>query len=216
MTNAGGLFRRYILIVAATPQSFWLSLIILVIGVLWFQFLPPDLVSYLNAEEGPFEQFSVAFLAGAAVLSMAAWVQSRCTGWLAGCVVLVYAVLRELDFQKMFTYRSVMSLGYFSRPVASLPEKAVVLLAVAPCLIAIAYLLNRAMISIRKGFCGSPGGMNVRAMSFWIVILFALSHLSDRTDWFRLASHVEAFVEAILALMVLLLVAELKPRLVPS
>jgi hypothetical protein len=214
MPKAGERLQSVASTVMATPPSYWLSLGLLVVGVVWFQFLPSDLVKFFNAEEGPFEQFSVAFLAAAALLALASWWQSRRASWLAGGVVLIYAMLRELDFQTMFTHRSVMSLGYFTRPRAPLPEKLVVVLAIAPCLIAIAYLLRRAWASFCDGSFTLPGNAMVRAMSFWVVLLFGLSHFSDRTTWFRLQGHVEAFVEAILALVVLLLVVEIKPRLI--
>ena len=192
-------------IIAGTPLSFWLVLGILVVGVIWFQYLPAPIVKYFNAEHGPFEQFSVAFLAAAALLACASWWQSRRLVWLAAAVVLVYATLRELDFQTLFTYRSVMSLGYFTRPRAPLLEKFVVLLAMLPCVIAIVSLFRRAWGAWRQA--------SQLAMMFWIAVLFVLSHLSDRTTWFRLNSHVEAFVEAVLALVVLLMVIELKPKL---
>jgi hypothetical protein len=214
MTKAGGRLQHLGLTVLATPPSYWLSLGLLVVGLVWFQFLPSELVKFFNAEVGPFEQFSVAFLAAAALLALASWWHSRCPSWLAGGVVLIYATLRELDFQKMFTHRSVMSLGYYTRPKAPLPEKLMVLLAIAPCLIAIAYLLRRAWASFCDGSFRLPGNAVARAMGFWIVVLFGLSHFSDRTTWFRLQGNVEALVEAILALAVLLLVVEIKPRLI--
>ena len=177
----------------------------LLVGVIWFQCLPIPIIKYLNAEHGPFEQFSVAFLAAAALLACASWWQSRQTVWIAVAVVLVYATLRELDVQTLFTYRSVMSLGYFTRPRAPLLEKFVVLLAMAPCLIAIVHLWRRALTGWRH--------VTQLAMPLWILLLFVLSHFSDRTSWFRLQGHVEAFVEAVLALAVLLMVVELKPKL---
>jgi hypothetical protein len=192
-------------ILGATPVSFWLALVMLLVGVIWFQCLPIPIIKYLNAEHGPFEQFSVAFLAAAALLACASWWQSRQTVWIAVAVVLVYATLRELDVQTLFTYRSVMSLGYFTRPRAPLLEKFVVLLAMAPCLIAIVHLWRRAL----TGW----GHVTQLAMPLWILLLFVLSHFSDRTSWFRLQGHVEAFVEAVLAFAVLLMVVELKPKL---
>jgi ABC-type dipeptide/oligopeptide/nickel transport system permease component len=213
MEKANRTMQSVVSTLLATSPSFWLSLGLLVVGVVWFQFLPASLVKYLNSEQGPFEQFSVAFLATAALLALASWWQSRCQGWLAGGVVLIYATLRELDFQTMFTHRSVMSLGYFTRARAPLPEKLLVFLAIAPCLIAIAYLLRRAWQSWRDRRVSMRDHAAARAMAFWIVVLFGLSHFSDRTSWFRLQGHVEDFVEAILALAVLLLVVEIKTSL---
>jgi hypothetical protein len=204
---------RLLSVLGATPGLYWLSIAALVVGVVWLQFLPLEVIKYLNSEQGPFEQFSVAFFAAAAFLSIASWWRARSLRWLSAAIIVIYAALRELDFQTMFTYRSVMSLGYYSGSVAPLPEKLLVIFAVAPCLMAIVFLLRQALIAC----AGSPEVVRTRApelaMGAWIALLFALSHLSDRTSWFRLRGHSEALIEAILALLVLFLVVEIKPRL---
>lgn len=196
-----------------TPASCWVAALVCLIGVVWIQALPMDLVKALNAEEGPFEQASVAFLAASALLALASWWQSRHRIWASTAVVLIYATLRELDFQTLFTHRSVMSLGYYTRDRAVWSEKLLVLLLVTPCLVALGHLLLQAWRSVRHGALGRPSTWSPLAMGGWIGLFFVLSHLSDRTVWFRLQGHVEAWVEAILALLVLMLVLELKPSL---
>ncbi|MBM5820391.1 MAG: hypothetical protein FJ070_09965 [Cyanobacteria bacterium K_DeepCast_150m_m2_101] len=212
----GRLLRWSALLLQATPVSCWLAGAVMLIGVVWIQVLPADLVKALNAEDGPFEQASVAFLAASALLAVASWWQSRQRIWASTAVVLIYATLRELDFQTLFTYRSVMSLGYYTRDRAAWPEKLLVLLLVAPCLLALGHLLLRAWRSVRQGALKRPALWSPLAMGAWIGVFFVLSHLSDRTVWFRLHGHVEAWIEAILALLVLLLVLELKPSLMKA
>ena len=200
----------------ATPASCWVAGLLFLIGVVWIQVLPSDLVKALNAEDGPFEQASVALLAASALLALASWWQSRHRIWASTAVVLIYATLRELDFQTLFTYRSVMSLGYYTRDRAAWSEKLLVLVLVAPCLVALGHLLLRAWRSVRQGALKRPLSWSSLAMGAWIGLFFVLSHVSDRTVWFRLQGHVEAWVEAILALLVLLLVLELKPSLLKA
>jgi len=204
------------LLLQVTPASCWMAGLVFVIGVIWIQTLPPDWVKALNAEEGPFEQASVAFLAASALLALASWWQSRRRIWASAAVVLIYATLRELDFQTLFTYRSVMSLGYYTRDRAAWSEKLLVLVLVAPCLVALGHLLLRAWRSVRQGALKLPASWSPLVMGVWIGFFFVLSHLSDRTPWFRLNGHVEAWVEAILALLVLLFVLEVKPSLMKA
>ncbi len=205
--------RWFSLWLQATPASCWLAGVVFLIGVAWIQFLPADVVKALNAEEGPFEQASVALLAASALLALASWWQSRQRIWVSTAVVLIYATLRELDFQTLFTYRSVMSLGYYTRDRAAWSEKLLVLVLVAPCLVALGHLLLRAWRAVQQGALQRLSSLSPLAMGGWIGLFFVLSHLSDRTVWFRLNGHVEAWVEAILALLVLMLVLELKPSL---
>src|SRR5688572_33498438 len=55
---------------------------------------------------------------------------------LGGAAMLLWGLLRELDFQKRFTYRSVESLGYYTRPHAPWSEKLLVLLILTPFAVA--------------------------------------------------------------------------------
>lgn len=207
-----------------TPAPVWGCLALVVLLSIWTQSIPADsvLAKRLSSEDGFFEQASVAFLVAASLLCMMSWGVSRLRGWLAAGVVLFYAALRELDFQTMFTYRSVMSTGYYAGTRAPLTEKILVLAMIFPCLLAIADLAGMAWRNRQGWFAASPGGFRshapVRAWGLWMLILFSASHLSDRHPawlaWLpgRIGA-LEALVEAGLCLLVLLLVVELKPRL---
>lgn len=207
-----------------TSLPIWGCLAVVSILSVWIQAIPPDsgLAKHLASEVGFFEQSSAAFLIAASLLAMLSSIVDRSRTWLAAGIVLLYAALRELDFQTMFTYRSVMSTGYYASGRAGLGEKILVLLFILPCLLAICNLAYAAwkhkiflprvssLESKRQGVLGAWG--------VWMLLFFVMSHLSDRHPgllaWFpgRVGAW-EALVEAGLCLLVLLLVIELKPCL---
>ncbi len=208
----------------ATPLPVWACLVLVLPTALWTQSLPPEseLARHLASEEGFFEQASAAFLIAATLLAVLSAIVSRARVWLATAIVLLYASLRELDFQTMFTYRSIMSSGYYFRDRAPLGEKIVVLLLILPCLLAIADLL-RQLWSHRDRWLTTSWRHDqsvgpLRAWGLWILILFGCSHIADRhPEWIPFlpgrSGAFEALLEAALCLAVLLLVVELKPRL---
>ena len=217
MGRAAGAAKAVIHTLFVTPPfSFMVAGLAYLVGVLVFQFLPQVDIKYLNSEAGPFEQGSVALWLASVLIALASWQATRALSWLAGAVVLLYAALRELDFQTLFTYRSVMSLGFFTGSRATGMEKIVVFALMLPCLIAILYLIRRAYSFYRKrAECLHEFG-HVASMALWIVILFLWCHLHDRGsyEWIRFGGHIEALNEAALAMLVLMLIVEMKPRLI--
>lgn len=108
--------------------------LVAVAGALLLQGLPESTSAFLRSESGPFEMGSIVLLGAAAAL--AAWQFAGRPSWtrIAGLACVAGLLLRELDFQKRFTYRSVESFGFYTRPIASWSEKviaATVLLALA-------------------------------------------------------------------------------------
>jgi len=99
------------------------------IGV-WVESLPAETARAWVAESGPFEVASAVFYGMAALLAGFHLLQQMTVTRLAAWTMLVWACLRELDFQKRFTYRSIESIGYYSRPQAPWSEKLLVLLLV--------------------------------------------------------------------------------------
>lgn len=207
-----------------TPPPIWLCVAFVVIASLWTQSLPAEsgLAKQMASEEGFFEQSSAAFLIAAALLAAASWWVERARTWLAVALVIFYMALRELDFQTMFTYRSIMSSGYYFRDVAPLGEKLIVLVLVSPCVWAIIHLIGLAW-SHRKAWLSrswlvAESCAPLRAWGLWIGLFFLASHIADRHPewiWFlpgRIGLF-EAVVEAALCLSLLFLVVELKPRL---
>lgn len=213
-------FRQFLY---ATRPPVWGCLALLLLVSIWSQSIPAgsDLARQLASEDGLFEHASAGFLVAASLLAFVTWVCTRAYLWLSGGVVILYAALRELDIQTMFTYRSVMSTGYYFSGKAALGERFLVVLVLLPCLVSIVCLLRAALLP--RGRLSAPGALTerLRAASrswlIWILLLFALSHVLDRNPtalaWMPGDLHVlEALVEAGLCLLILLLVVELKPR----
>jgi len=194
----------------------WGCLSFALLMAIWTQSLPAEseLARHLASEDGIFEQGTAGFLIAAVVLALVTSVVRRSATWLATGVLFACVTLRELDFQKMFTYRSIMSLGYYTRDVAPVGEKLLVLLLITPCLLAIFYLLYRA----RKDawLRGAEAGLQ-RAWVFSISVFFLTSHILDRhNDLLGFipgrTGILEALVEFTMAMALLFLLVDLKPQ----
>lgn len=206
-----------------TPPPVWACLAFVLVASILTQSLPAEsaLARHLASEEGFFEQASAAFLIAAALLAGVSWIVCRSRLWLATGIVILYAALRELDFQTLFTYRSIMSTGYYFRDRAPLGEKIIVVLLILPCLLAIAYLVRKAWVCrdrwLTTSWLHDQALGPLRAWGVWILILFGCSHIADRhPGWIpflpgRIGT-LEAAVESGLCLAVMFLVIELKPR----
>lgn len=211
-----------------TPAPAWICVAFVVLSSLWTQSLPADsdFAKHLASEQGFFEQASAAFLIAASLLAVASWLATRSTAWLAAGIVIFYSALRELDLQTMFTYRSVMSTGYYLKAGAPLGEKMAVLLLIFPCILAVLWLLRMAWMHRRSWLspqCLASGKWGqLRAWGIWIALLFSASHLADRHPDLLAgilpgrSGLFEALVESGLCLSVLFLVMELKPRFLRS
>ncbi len=107
------------------------------------QALPAGSAQGLNREDGPIEIGSALVLAVGACIAIGSTLRRMSLVRLAGAVVVTSLLLRELDFQKRFTYRSIESIGFYTRPIASLTEK-VVALAILSVLACAVWILARA------------------------------------------------------------------------
>jgi len=96
------------------------------------QGLPNQIGALLKAEAGPFEMVSSVIWLVAAVMALQIAIQCPSLVRWASTAMLVWAFLREMDFQKRFTYRSIESIGYYTRPDAPWPEKLTVIAILAP------------------------------------------------------------------------------------
>lgn len=115
-------------------------------------FLLPRQVSLNLVSEGQMiENISALFLASAVVVAVLHLKRQPGLVWLSATGTLLWAYLREMDYQKMFTYRSVESLGFYTRPQAPLSEKLLVLLILMPFVAAGAHLLWVLVKSLRTG-----------------------------------------------------------------
>ncbi len=105
----------------------------------------------LHNEDGPLELGSAAMYALALAFALPVFIRKPSALWAAGATMILWALLRELDFQKMFTYRSIESVGFYTRPIASLKEKLLAILALLPFGAAGLYLASRVWREFRSG-----------------------------------------------------------------
>src|SRR5678816_1861978 len=96
----------------------------------------------LTDEGGPVEVASAVVLVVALLIAIVQFARRFSLGWLSGAALMLWAILRELDFQKRFTYRSIESIAYFVSPRAPWQEKLVVILIMLPFAVAGLHLLR--------------------------------------------------------------------------
>lgn len=183
------------------PMSLTVAAIFLLTGLV-VQSLPEETARALAAETGPFEIASVVLYGVAAVLAAVQLARRKSLPWLAGMTMLLWAFLRELDFQKRFTYRSIESIGYYTRPYAPWFEKLLVLLILAPFCMAGLYLLRLLCREIRPAFARGEKWVGHLAAA---VCLGALGSVFEKMLRWGAAEEV---CEMGLALLVVLLVWE--------
>jgi len=93
---------------------------------------PAGAAEAASREGGAIEIASVVLLFSGAAAAAFFSVRRRSWLWLSGALMMLWAVLRELDFQKRFTYRSIESTAYYFRDVAPPLEKVTVILILLP------------------------------------------------------------------------------------
>ncbi|HYG22853.1 MAG TPA: hypothetical protein VEH04_08730 [Verrucomicrobiae bacterium] len=115
---------------------------------LWF--LPNNQGVALTTEGSLIESLSVAVIAAGAV--GAAWKATRSHPrlWIAVAVLFCWMFLRELDYQKMFTVRSIESIGFYSNPRVPIATKLIALAALAPFVLAGVYLALKSFRLLKR------------------------------------------------------------------
>lgn len=181
-------------------------LVVSVLAGLVVQSLPRETAAALTAETGVFEVASAIMYGLAAVLAAVHFMRQRTPLRLAGVAMLLWAFMRELDFQKHFTYRSVESIGYYVRPYASWSEKAAVLLILAPFVVAGCYLLIQFWRHLRPAYRNGEKWLAHVASCF---VLGVASSTSEKLVGWRAAEEV---FETGLAATVLMLTWNLRAR----
>lgn len=172
----------------------------------WVESLPDETARALTAETGPVEIASAVFFGMAALLAGFHLSQQPSVLRLAAGAMLVWAFLRELDFQKRFTYRSIMSTGYYTRPYAPWEEKLLVLLILSPFVLAGCYLVWQLIRNLRPA---------IARREPWTVCFAAglgLGVIGGAQEKLLRWGAAEEVSGAGLALLALLLVWELRPR----
>lgn len=129
-----------------------------VLGVILFN-LPLPTVKELTGEGDLVENLSSVVLGVVVLLTAFQAARTRSPAWLSATVMAVWMFLRELDFQRRFTPRSVESLGFYTRGTIPLQMKLVVLAILAPFVMAGLHLLWLGKKRVAQG---------IRTREIWI------------------------------------------------
>lgn len=128
-----------------------LAVLVVLAAATCAELAPPGLAGALHGETGVLEIGSAGVLGVAALVGLAGAVHRPSWVRWSAALVLLALVLRELDFQKRFTYRSIESVGFYTRPIASLHEKLVAAAVLAACAVAAFVLARLAWRAFRSG-----------------------------------------------------------------
>jgi lysylphosphatidylglycerol synthetase-like protein (DUF2156 family) len=110
---------------------------------------PEHRAQALSSERGPLEIASVLLLGAAFICGIfAAW-RKASLFWVSVSALLLWMVLRELDFQKLFTPRSIESIGFYSNPKTPFYMKAAAIASLAPFGIAGLHILKSSLRAAR-------------------------------------------------------------------
>lgn len=131
-----------------------------IIAVLWS--LPFALAEKLTHERHLVETVTACILGLAVLLGLRRFALHPCRPWAAAVVMLVWTVLRELDFHRQFGPRSFESIGFFLSETISVQIKLLVILVMAPFVVAGLYLFR---LAIRHR------SLLLRERPFWLRLL---------------------------------------------
>ncbi|HYE29803.1 MAG TPA: hypothetical protein VEH27_00100 [Methylomirabilota bacterium] len=111
--------------------------------------LPAALRTRLISEGGFIENLTAAILGAGVILAGLKLKERRSGVWLSITFVLLWMFMRELDYQRMFTPRSIESTGFYRSSAITLQMKLVAFGALLPFGMAGLYLLRAAILRIR-------------------------------------------------------------------
>ncbi|MGV3772333.1 MAG: hypothetical protein ACO1QB_05490 [Verrucomicrobiales bacterium] len=115
------------------------SKFILIVGLgfaLFLHIVAPASVIAMTAEGGMIENSSNVILGLAVILAGIKLWRTRSLPWLSAAMVCLWMYMRELDYQRQFTSRSVESLRFFSSGSISVSSKIAVICILLPFTIA--------------------------------------------------------------------------------
>ena len=111
--------------------------------------LPAALRTRLISEGGFIENLTAAILGLGVILAGLKLKEQRSGVWVSITFVLLWMFMRELDYQRMFTPRSIESTGFYRSSAIPLRMKLVAFVALLPFGIAGLYLLRAAILRVR-------------------------------------------------------------------
>jgi hypothetical protein len=121
--------------------------------------LPPESAKRLSAEGGVIESASVALLGASFLACLLALARRRSLPWLSASAVVLMLLLRELDFNRRFTPKSLDSTGFYRAAGIPLQVKLIVALLALPFAVASLHLLwlgLRALVAAVRSREGWP------------------------------------------------------------
>ena len=168
--------------------------------------MPRDVAEAVVAEGGLVENAS-ALLYGIGILIAALQLKRHPTWpWLSGLAMLLWMFLRELDYQKAFTYRSVESVPFYTGSTAPGWQKVLALLILAPFAVAGLHLFRLGCRNVRHALAQR----NAWPGHFMAIALLGIIAQSSEKLLHR--SLIEEVCELGIALLVLVLTLEFKAR----
>ena len=169
-------------------------------------FAPREVGLLFASEGGPVEIAANVVLGLAFIIALFQLVRRFSLAWLSGTALVLWAFLRELDFQKRFTYRSIESIVYYVNPRAPWPEKLVVILVLLPFCLAGMYVLWLLLRTFR------PGITRREPWTMHLVAAIGLGVIGSVSEKLLSLAIVEEGCELGLELLVLLIVLELRKK----
>lgn len=103
--------------------------------------LPPETAKRVSAEGALIENVSAVLLGMSLLACVSQLARQLSLPWLSASMVGLMLLLRELDFHRQFTARSIDSTGFYLSPVIPLETKLTVLVLALPFLLASLHLL---------------------------------------------------------------------------
>lgn len=191
---------------APIPRSTVAVLVLVTLISVGASLAPREVGLRFAAEDGPVEMAANAVLGVAVIIALLRMVRGFSLAWLSGTVLLLWAFLRELDFQKHFTYRSIESIGYYVSPRAPWPEKLLVILIMIPFCLAGMHVLWLLLKTFR------PGITRREPWTLHLVAAIGLGVIGSICEKLLSLAIVEEACELGLELLVLLIVLELRKK----
>ena len=112
--------------------------------------LPRELALHLTREGGSIENLTAFAAAVGIVIAVLKLLRSGSGIWLSISLIMLWMYLRELDYQKLFTPRSVESIGFYSNSSIPVTMKLIAIAAISPFFAAGLHLLRSGFQEFRS------------------------------------------------------------------
>ena len=183
-----------------TPAR-WVLFLAICLGLTFFWLVThgwPD----LTAEGKPVENASSILLGFVVLMAGLQFGRTRSKIWASAALAAFWLYLRELDYQRQFTPRSIESLGFYFSPAIPLKMKLITIAALLPFMTAGLHLLITARTAIPQAFRTGQVWVGYLLLAAGLVLLALLSEKVIKEP----TNIVEEVSELTFAVFILLLV----------